>query len=395
MWSGLQQPTSSPALLRHIMPVITRAQRRQRSRERSRAVNEAGLDKVWALIGVQSLLCTLAFLALLYLNFQIWHQYFFLILWAFILSHAFKAALDDLQAWADDFANGVAQASRKEVLCRCCWGLFHRHDQRASPEQQRTSLLQRCVGLPGRFCGRLYTFAGNYGLYFFFSTYVFYWFLNYICAVQKRPLLLLWHVGYLSVCVLPLCLLLIGCGGPNVAHCVRRCCGNPTGGVSQSVPKGSEQEGGRTTNNVNPCGAKLLILFTVCSTSILSTVMIFHSLYDIAFIGSHIYGEINRSAHVTASRVNYGETEFRATVNGILDAPLSSARETYANETWWPIVEDVWGSVKKAGTPSVIWTVRGGRHWSVHDYCTHLSLDFFFFSASPGGPCQHGTNLWQ
>ena len=121
-----------------IMPVQTRAQRRQRSR----AVNEAGLDKVWALIGVQSLLCTLAFLALLYLNFQIWHQYFFLILWAFILSHAFKAALDDLQAWADDLANGVAQASRKEVLCRCCWGLFHRHDQRASPEQQHTSLLQ-------------------------------------------------------------------------------------------------------------------------------------------------------------------------------------------------------------------------------------------------------------
>ena len=49
--------------------------------------------KVWAFVGAQSILCTLTFLALLYLNYQIWKQYFFLILWSFVLSHAFKSTL--------------------------------------------------------------------------------------------------------------------------------------------------------------------------------------------------------------------------------------------------------------------------------------------------------------
>ena len=52
-------------------------------------------NKVWAFVGAQSFLCTLSFLALLYLNYQIWKQYFFLILWSFVLSHAFKSTLGE------------------------------------------------------------------------------------------------------------------------------------------------------------------------------------------------------------------------------------------------------------------------------------------------------------
>ena len=80
-----------------VMPVQTR-----RMKENTTAItvekdadnqHEHRNHKVWAFVGAQSILCTLTFLALLYLNYQIWKQYFFLILWSFVLSHAFKSTL--------------------------------------------------------------------------------------------------------------------------------------------------------------------------------------------------------------------------------------------------------------------------------------------------------------
>ena len=111
-------------------------------------------DRAWALVGVQSLLCTLTFLALLYLNFQIWHQYFFLILWAFILSHAFKATLDDLQEWADNLSTFIAKAPRKRLLCQLCVGIF-RQPNRVHPANQTT-----WCSLPQRLYTRMIKFAG-------------------------------------------------------------------------------------------------------------------------------------------------------------------------------------------------------------------------------------------
>ena len=87
----------SPFLARTVMPVQTR-----RMKENTTTTTEKDVDdqhghrnKVWAFVGAQSFLCTLAFLALLYLNYQIWKQYFFLILWSFVLSHAFKSTLGE------------------------------------------------------------------------------------------------------------------------------------------------------------------------------------------------------------------------------------------------------------------------------------------------------------
>lgn len=83
-------------------------------------------DRSWALVGAQAILCTLAFLALLALNFKIWRQYFFLILWAFVLSHAFKSTLDALQDWAEHVAFRVRAAPRSALLCALCAGAFRK-----------------------------------------------------------------------------------------------------------------------------------------------------------------------------------------------------------------------------------------------------------------------------
>ena len=58
----------------------------------------------------------------------------------------------------------------------------------------------------------------------------------------------------------------------------------------------------------------------------LSSAMMFHALYDVAYLGSALYGEVNRSTVEITARMNYTQEEFRSKVSGILDAPLSSAR---------------------------------------------------------------------
>ena len=89
--------------------------------------SESQYDRAWALVGAQSLLCTLAFLALLFLNFQIWKQYFFLILWSFVLSHAFKSTLDDLQEWAESLAAKLEKAESRNLVCSLCAGMFRQN----------------------------------------------------------------------------------------------------------------------------------------------------------------------------------------------------------------------------------------------------------------------------
>lgn len=150
-------------------------------------------ERVWALVGAQSILCTLFFLALLYLNFEIWHQYFFLILWAFVLSHAFKAGLDDLQEWAEHVSDSISKADRKRIICIFCVSMF-RCDRDSN---------KNCCTLPSRVYKKLKNFAGSYGLYFLGGVYIVYWFKNhYIYTIMRRPRLIIWHLGYLSMFIL-------------------------------------------------------------------------------------------------------------------------------------------------------------------------------------------------
>jgi hypothetical protein len=304
-------------------------------------------ERVWALVGAQSILCTLFFLALLYLNFEIWHQYFFLILWAFVLSHAFKAGLDDLQEWAEHVSDSISKADRKRIICIFCVSMF-RCDRDSN---------KNCCTLPSRVYKKLKNFAGSYGLYFLGGVYIVYWFKNhYIYTIMRRPRLIIWHLGYLSMFILLFFFLLIAFGGTNVSSCLRWCCGNPNS-VVQKKEKKQLRQSSMKPSTVNSCATLLLITFSIASATILSSIMICHSIYDIASLSSIVYGEVNRSAHETAGRLNYTEHEFRVIVNGILDAPLSSARDNYENSTWWPIIEDVWKSVKRADKPFQIWSI--------------------------------------
>ena len=344
----------------------------------------------WALVGVQSILCTLSFLALLYLNFQIWRQYFFLILWAFVLSHAFKSTLDDVQKWSDHVAKKVSsiKTTRQNVLCILCssacryrnevkWEQPPTRSTRSKRLDKKPGTLRTWWNMPLRFSSRVYRFAGSYGFYFLGSSYLFYWFVTYyVKRIQLEPTVLVWHCLWLSCgVVLPCAALFWFLGGTNIAHCLLCCCGSPSSKSSSSSLSSSSSKKKkkkrltnsstatttttsktiRDLNKVNPCASKLLIIFTICSTCILSMIMSMHALYDVAYLGSVLYGEVNRSASEITQRLNYTEVEFRQKMNGILDAPLSSARDTYGNETWWCIVEDVWASVKRTEDVNQIW----------------------------------------
>ena len=51
---------------------------------------------------------------------------------------------------------------------------------------------------------------------------------------------------------------------------------------------------------------------------------------------------------------NFTEADIRETINSVLEPPLESARESYANQTWWPVVEVAWDGVKSGAPPHEI-----------------------------------------
>eukprot|EP00946_MAST-07B_sp_MAST-7B-sp1_P002088 g2088.t1 len=258
-------------------------------------------DRPWALVGAQAILCTLAFLALLALNFKIWRQYFFLILWSFVLSHAFKSTLDALQDWAEHVASRVRPAPRKYLICALCAGILRKEQGSGS---------QRKGGASGG--------AGT-------STDPLYF-------AYKHSLMVL--LG-----ILPVLLLIVAAGGMRVANCISCCCGDQTHSIN--IPTTV-----RDRKLVNPCGSKLLILFTIMYSVALGNIMFFHSLFDVADLGAMVYK--------AGPSFNFTEADIRETINSVLEPPLESARESYANQTWWPVVEVAWDGVKSGAPPHEI-----------------------------------------
>ena len=187
-------------------------------------------------------------------------------------------------------------------------------------------------------------FAGSYGFYFLGTSYMFYWLrTHYFYIVRQDPLYYIYkHALTSALVVVPVLLLIIAMGGARVAGCISCCCGDRGGGhLIDNVPVTV-----RDRKLVNPCGSKLLILFTIVYSVALGNIMLLHSLFDIADLGATVYK--------AGPSFNFTEDQVRETINSILEPPLESAREAYANQTWWPVVEVAWDGVKTGKPPLVI-----------------------------------------
>ena len=341
------------------MPSTSRSTSRPRDARSSREASASGQksgdgnegrNKTWALVGAQSILCTMAFLALLYLNYKIWHQYFFLILWAFILSHAFKSTLDSMQDWAENLASAVRFEPRKSILCSLFAGVFRQDKNKAKAQSKNKRSVQggkvntsdrTWISLPTRFAFRILRFAGSYGFYFLGISYLIYWLKNHYLNLARQNLLYrvcsdIFWIGCLSA---PALLVIVVLGGERIATCISCCCGDKH--KYSDVPSAV-----RDKKLVNPCGSKLLIFFTILYSISLSSVMVLHSLFDIADLGSMVYK--------AGPSFNFTESQVREKLNSVLEPPLETAREVYENQTWWPIVEVAWKGVKSGKTPQII-----------------------------------------
>jgi predicted PurR-regulated permease PerM len=172
---------------------------------------------------------------------------------------------------------------------------------------------------------------------------VLYWLrTHYFYIVRQDPLYYVYkHSLALALAVSPVLLLIVAMGGARVARCISCCCGDrgghPVDHVSATV---------RDSKPVNPCGSKLLIVFTIVYSVALGNIMLFHSLFDVADLGAMVYK--------AGPSFNFTEEQVRDTLNSILEPPLESAREAYANQTWWPVVEVAWDGVKTGKRPQEI-----------------------------------------
>ena len=237
----------------------------------------------------------------------------------------FKSTLDDLQERADNLSDTIrTENNRKTLLCALCVGLIRSSNDPILDTSTSTPVPKTWRTLPLRFGVRLWRFAGSYGFYFLGMSYIFYWFLTYYIARTTIDVLGL-DVLNVLVCLVFLGVIFFLMGSVRIANSIKWCCGSlPKMKKSNSKTSLKRKSHNiRDENVINPCGAKLLILSTILSTIVLSTIMIFHSLYDVAHLGSLGYSAANQYALEYSQYFNWKEVEFRDKVNGVLDAPVS------------------------------------------------------------------------
>ena len=73
-------------------------------------------------------------------------------------------------------------------------------------------------------------------------------------------------------------------------------------------------------------------------------------LVDVADLGAMVYK--------AGPSFNFTEADIRETINSVLEPPLESARESYANQTWWPVVEVAWDGVSQGHSRMKSWKTR-------------------------------------